>query len=125
MASRQALNAVRQVKPLISSTPGDAKIRVLSLYKAWYRHIPYMVRDFDVPPSIAECRQVLRENFKKNANVRDLRVIDMLVFKGQQDLKEVVEHWKQPNHIMAKWFSSSYMPEKPKDFIGKFLSGQD
>ena len=25
----------------------------------------------------------------------DLRVIDMAIIKGQQDLKEVVEHWKQ------------------------------
>ena len=46
-------------------------------------------------------------------------------FKGQQDLKEVVEHWKQNNHIMAKWFKEDYIEEKPKDFIGKFLAGHE
>ena len=70
-------------------------------------------------------QEVLRATFKKNAGVRDTRVIDMLVIKGQQDLKEVVEHWKQVNHIMAKWFPEDNVAEKPKDFISKFLAGQE
>ena len=45
--------------------------------------------------------------------------------QGQQDLKEVVEHWKQTTHIMAKWFPEDNREEKPKDFISKFLSGQE
>ena len=49
----------------------------------------------------------------------------MHVIKGQQDLKEVVEHWKQVNHIMAKWFPEDNVAEKPKDFISKFLAGQE
>ena len=85
---------------------------------------------------------MFRAQFRKNANVRDIRVIDMLVvqvrlvsllsllshelyLQGQQDLKEVVEHWKQTTHIMAKWFAEDNREEKPKDFISKFLSGQE
>lgn len=118
----------RQVKPLISMDKGEAKIRVLSLYKAWHRHIPYMCKDFDLPRNEDDCRAVLRAQFKKHAGIRDIRVIDMSVIKGQQDLKEVVEHWKQVNHIMAKWFPEDNLDnkeEKPKDFISKFLSGQE
>ena len=47
------------------------------------------------------------------------------MFQGQQDLKEVVEHWKQTTHIMAKWFPEDNVAEKPKDFISKFLAGQE
>ena len=85
---------------------------------------------------------VFRAQFRKHAKVRDIRVIDMLVvqvssplsllssltrslLQGQQDLKEVVEHWKQTTHIMAKWFPEDNVEEKPKDFISKFLSGQE
>jgi len=125
MAARSAVNITRQVKPLVSNTPLDAKIRVLSLYKAWYRHIPYMIKDFDISPTVADCREVLNNQFKKNSHVRDIRVIDMLVIQGQKDLQEVVEHWKQPNHIMAKWFSEENVKEQPKDFISKFLAGQN
>jgi len=37
----------------------------------------------------------------------------------------VVEHWKQNNHIMAKWFKEDFIKEKPKDFVSKFLSGHE
>ena len=49
----------------------------------------------------------------------------LFISQGQQDLKEVVEHWKQNNHIMAKWFKEDYIEEKPKDFVGKFLAGHE
>eukprot|EP00088_Acartia_fossae_P014740 TRINITY_DN1793_c0_g1_i4.p1 TRINITY_DN1793_c0_g1~~TRINITY_DN1793_c0_g1_i4.p1 ORF type:complete len:127 (-),score=30.70 TRINITY_DN1793_c0_g1_i4:151-531(-) len=126
MASN-AVRITRQVKPLISSTPEDARVRVLSLYKAWYRHIPYMCKDFDVQVNVDQCRDQLRRNFKKNAHLKDIRVIDMLVVKGQSDLKEVVEHWQQVPHIMEKWFQKDKPTEteKPKDFISKFLNGLD
>jgi len=121
----KAAAVTRQVRPLLSMDSLDARVRVLSLYKAWYRHIPFMVKDFHFPRDVDQCRVVLRREFRKNAGVRDVRVIDMLVIKGQQDLKEVVEHWKQNNHIMAKWFKEDYAPEKPKDFISKFLAGHE
>jgi len=113
----------RQVKPLISSDQGEARLRVLSLYKAWRRHIPIMCKDFDIPRTEAQCQAALRREFLKNARVRDVRVVDMLVVKGQQDLQEVVNHWKQVTHIMAKWFPEDNVEEKPKDFISKFLTG--
>ena len=77
----------RQVKPLISFDAGDARVRVLSLYKAWYRHIPFMVKDFDLPRNEEQCRAVLRSSFKKNAALRDIRLIDMFVIKVRQVFK--------------------------------------
>ena len=210
MASRVAV-VTRQVKPLLSSDSQDAKVRVLSLYKAWYRHIPFMCKDFSLPRNVDQCRDVLRwvlsscppltsrlrcaglssgrtrpweisesstcsssrsvqsvtfegstghchnsqtftysrdwscnilllkrpyEDSKWDMNGRnesptDLWPLDLptaqssRVLQGQQDLKEVVEHWKQPTHIMAKWFPEDNRAEKPKDFISKFLSGQE
>ena len=35
-------NGFKQVRPLLSADNAEAKKRVLNLYKAWYRHIPYM-----------------------------------------------------------------------------------
>lgn len=43
MAARQATKtAFRQVKPILSVDRGEAKKRVLNLYKAWYRQMPYI-----------------------------------------------------------------------------------
>lgn len=37
--------------------------------------------DYDIPKSLEQCRDKLREEFLKNKNVSDVRVIDMLVIK--------------------------------------------
>merc|ERR1712203_924034 len=101
------------VKPLVSSDTGEARLRVLSLYKAWCRHIPIMCKDFDIPRTEAQCQAALRKEFLKNARVRDIRVVDMLVIKGQQDLQEVVNHWKQVTHIMAKCSQRTMLRRNP------------
>ena len=40
-----------------------------------------LVMDFDIPKSVEQCRAKLREEFEKNQNISDIRVIDMLVIK--------------------------------------------
>lgn len=124
MASRGAAVVTRQVKPLLSIDNAEARTRVMQLYKAWYRQIPQMVAEFDIPVSVERTRDILREKFRTNAHIKDTRVIDMLVIKGQQDLQEVVEMWAQAPHIMSKHFKEA-IKERPKDFMSKFLSGQD
>lgn len=37
--------------------------------------------DYDIPKSVEQCREKLREEFLKHKNVTDIRVIDMLVIK--------------------------------------------
>lgn len=43
MASREAVRrAVQNVRPILSVDREEARKRVLNLYKAWYRQIPYI-----------------------------------------------------------------------------------
>jgi len=37
--------------------------------------------DYDIPKSVEQCREKLREEFDKHRHVTDIRVIDMLVVK--------------------------------------------
>jgi hypothetical protein len=39
------------------------------------------VMDYDVPKTVEQCREKLRDEFNKNKHVTDIRVIDMLVIK--------------------------------------------
>lgn len=34
--------AVRQVRPILSLNKDDARRKVINLYKAWYRQVPYI-----------------------------------------------------------------------------------
>merc|ERR1712029_979128 len=124
MSSAKSVNIVRQVKPLLSVSKNEARLRTLALYKAWQRQVPFICEEYDIPPTQKMVRDKVKEKFLANANAKDTRVIDMLVVKGQQDLQEIVEKWQQAPHIMSKYFAESY-EERPKDFMSKFLTGSD
>lgn len=121
MAAARGYQTALRVKPILSLDKTEAKRRVFHLYKAWFRQIPYMVLEHDVPITVEAGRKKLRELFEKNRHVTDIRTIDMLVIKGQMELVEVVKHWKQPCHIMT-WFKET-VPDKPQDFLSKFFAG--
>ena len=70
------------------------------------------------------CSLLLEKTVRKQPAVKG-DLIELYVQADFLDLKEVVEHWKQTTHIMAKWFPEDNVEEKPKDFISKFLSGQE
>ncbi|XP_072949237.1 NADH dehydrogenase [ubiquinone] 1 alpha subcomplex subunit 6 [Epargyreus clarus] len=124
MSARQVIQVgTKTVRPVLSLNEREAKTRVLNLYKAWYRQIPYLVKDFDIPKSEDQCRAKLKELFMKNKDVSDIRVIDMLIIKGQMELQESVRMWKQKGHIMV-YFKPTEEP-KPKDFLSKFFTGGD
>jgi NADH dehydrogenase (ubiquinone) 1 alpha subcomplex subunit 6 len=123
MASKLVRLGARQVKPILSVDNSEARRRVLNLYKAWYRQIPSIVLHYDVPISVNDGKTKLRELFRKNKHVTDLRAIDLLVVKGQMELVETVNIWKTRNHIM-RYFSDSWK-ERPTDFLSKFYSGHE
>jgi len=114
----------RQVKPILSLDTVEARRRVLNLYKAWYRQIPYIMLNYDIPLQEKECKSTLRNIFLKNKYVTDLRAIDLLVMKGQMELVETVNIWKQKTHIM-RYFKDVTKEEKPTDFLSKFYDGHE
>ncbi|XP_011691001.1 PREDICTED: NADH dehydrogenase [ubiquinone] 1 alpha subcomplex subunit 6 isoform X2 [Wasmannia auropunctata] len=78
---------------------------------------------YDIPKNEADCKQKIREEFKRNAHVSDIRIIDKLIIRGQMELQEVANVWKTKGGLMHYWKES--WEKKPTDFMSKFLSGQD
>lgn len=82
-----------------------------------------LVDKFDIPKSEEQCRQKIKEEFLKHKDIKDVRVVDMLVIKGQMELKESIKIWKQKGHIMRYWQES--LEVKPNDFLSKFMAGHN
>ncbi|KAI8436801.1 hypothetical protein MSG28_010262 [Choristoneura fumiferana] len=111
------------VRPLMSTDYCEAHRRVIGLYRAFYRYIPYIVKFHDIPKNEEQVRWKIRELFYRNACVTDIRVIDLLVIKGFMDYEEIKNQWAQKCHVMA-WWNPTWEP-KPVDFLNKFIQGLD
>ncbi|ODM99356.1 NADH dehydrogenase [ubiquinone] 1 alpha subcomplex subunit 6 [Orchesella cincta] len=72
--------------------------------------------------TMSEEANSLRKSLLRNRHVPGFG-IDMLVIKGQMELKETVEIWKQKGHIMS-YFKETIEP-KPQGFLSKFLAGHE
>eukprot|EP00698_Gefionella_okellyi_P009173 TRINITY_DN2313_c0_g1_i1.p1 TRINITY_DN2313_c0_g1~~TRINITY_DN2313_c0_g1_i1.p1 ORF type:complete len:134 (-),score=23.64 TRINITY_DN2313_c0_g1_i1:176-523(-) len=104
-----------------SKTLKEALTNGRKLYRAWSRSIPAIRKQYDIDEvSVPEARARLREEFAKHAAVKDAAVIDMLCFKGSQELQETQQLWKQKLHLM-EYFETN----KPKasDFLTRFYAG--
>ncbi|KAL7064172.1 hypothetical protein AAHC03_04388 [Spirometra sp. Aus1] len=116
--SASASAGLKLARPILSKTPEEAKRRVMNLYRAWYRQLPYIVKEYGytaVSATVPQLRQKLREEFLKNKDVKDIRVIDLLVHR-------TAHIWRSDAHVMDAFHQTAI--EKPNDFLSKFLRGQ-
>jgi len=90
----------REATPL-SGSFAEARGRVLNLYRLGLRDIPEMRKNYNLNESPALIRDTLREQFEMHADVRDAKVLDMLVFKGRQNIDEIRAQWKGRHQVTA------------------------
>ncbi|CAA2984163.1 NADH dehydrogenase [ubiquinone] 1 alpha subcomplex subunit 6 [Olea europaea subsp. europaea] len=91
--------------PPNSANLEEARKRVFEFFKTACRSIPTImdiyILDEVVKPS--ELRSTVASEIRKNAHVTDPKVIDMLLFKGTEELSNIVEHAKQRHHIIGQY----------------------
>ncbi|PIO72949.1 complex 1 protein [Teladorsagia circumcincta] len=122
---RGGANAVRQVAPVQSVSKDQARRSVLQVYKDLQRITPTFWWDFgmvDMPLGVF--RSVLKQQFMKNAHIDDIRIVDRLVAETRQHMVAIKYAFYNPDHVRNFLFREN-VQAKPKDFLSKFLNGQE
>ncbi|XP_073023961.1 NADH dehydrogenase [ubiquinone] 1 alpha subcomplex subunit 6 [Primulina eburnea] len=91
--------------PPNSASLAEARQRVFEFFKTACRSIPSIMEiyNLDDVASPSQLRSSVASQIRKNAHITNPKVIDMLLFKGTEELNNVVEHSKQRHHILGQY----------------------
>lgn len=65
------------------------------------REVPRVMMIYDILHiGEKDVKSAIRQHFYKNADVKDTRIIDMLLERGYMDLEDTLLQHKQKNHLM-------------------------
>ncbi|KAL7748077.1 ndufa6 NADH-ubiquinone oxidoreductase subunit [Sorochytrium milnesiophthora] len=110
-----------------STDRADARLRALALYKAWMKNADTIVGMYYLDMPASQLRERIRVEFEKHRYVTDPGVIDVMLWKGQLELQETMNLWKQKTHLM-RYFEGPNEIEAHRqqgDFMDRFLAGKE
>lgn len=128
MASRLA-----QVAAEATARPGLFGGKARQFYLEVCRCVPFIHRAMRLEELVSarEIRAVIKEKFLQYKDVTDPRVIDMLIFKGREDLEVYLTLHKQRHHAISEYLDPILKrkttfpkpPSKNSAFLDDFLQG--
>ncbi|XP_034703050.1 NADH dehydrogenase [ubiquinone] 1 alpha subcomplex subunit 6 [Vitis riparia] len=91
--------------PANSASLEEARSRTFDFFKMVCRSIPKImdIYNLDDVVTVSQLRSIIASEFRKNSHVTNTKVIDMLLFKGMEEFRNVVEHSKQRHHIIGQY----------------------
>ncbi|TYI62124.1 hypothetical protein E1A91_D10G223500v1 [Gossypium mustelinum] len=97
---------LRSVKvPPNSASLEEARSRVFDFFGKACRSIPTIMDIYNLDDVVtkSELRSSISSEIRKNSHVTNPKVIDLLLFKGMEELNNIVEHAKQRHHIIGQY----------------------
>ncbi|KAG6787754.1 hypothetical protein POTOM_003799 [Populus tomentosa] len=138
-ATAQALRVMKVAGN--SRSVEEARARVFDFFKLACRSLPAVmdIYNLDDVVSKSQLRSAISSQIRKNSHITNAKVIvsvigmviDMLLFKGMEELGNIVEHHKQRHHIIGQYIlgkdgtlhDSSPKDPSTSDFLKNFYSG--
>lgn len=97
---------MRAVKvPPNSASLEEARHRVFDFFKQACRSIPTVMEIYNLDDVVtpSQLRSTIAKEIRKNQNVTNPKVIDMLLFNATEELNNIVEHAKQRHHVIGQY----------------------
>jgi NADH dehydrogenase (ubiquinone) 1 alpha subcomplex subunit 6 len=85
------------VKNSKAQTSGQS---VVHLYRAMIKELPRVMTIYDIDMPLKQARSAVTYHFRKHGNLKDGRVVGLLLAKGYMELEETLMQWKQKTHLM-------------------------
>ncbi|XP_077244386.1 LYR family of Fe/S cluster biogenesis protein [Tasmannia lanceolata] len=98
--------AARSVKVAPNSaTLEEARSRTFDFFRKACRSIPAVMEIYNLRDvaTVSQLRASISSQIRKNEHITNPKVIDMLLFKGMEELNNIVEHAKQRHHIIGQY----------------------
>ncbi|KAL3673915.1 hypothetical protein V7S43_001602 [Phytophthora oleae] len=73
----------------------------VTLYRYITKQVPRVLTLYDIPMEPSEARLTVQALFRQHADVKDPRVVDMLITKANMELEETLMQWKQKVHLVT------------------------
>jgi len=140
MATKQFVNKATQMSqsailsapasaPVSSKSLGEARQRAIALYREVCREVPWVRQNYSIEEliSVRKFRHQIGHQFR-GMETNNSRVIDMLLFKAQAEMTNILGHHFQRHHLITKYVSPSFAygkidvsPKNQSAFLTDFL----
>ena len=97
---------LRSVKvPPNSANLEEARTRLFDFFRLACRSIPSIIDIYNLDDVVSksQLRSTIAAEIRKNSHVTNPKVIDMLLFKGMEELNNILEHAKQRHHMIGQY----------------------
>ncbi|CAL5342999.1 unnamed protein product [Camellia sinensis] len=91
--------------PANSASLEEARARVFDFFRSACRSIPTIMEIYNLEDVVSpsQLRTSIASQIRNHSHITNPKVIDMLLFKGLEELNNVVEHAKQRHHIIGQY----------------------
>jgi len=84
----------------LSASEQEAREKVIRLYRYALSSVKDIRKHYRLNESKEDIAACIRDLFERHRHVQDRKLIDMLVFKGRQDIDEVRAQWKGRHQVL-------------------------
>lgn len=104
-----------------------ASNKAILLYKAICKQLPRILSVYQFNMTEAEARKIIKKQFYANADVKDPRVAEILVYRGAMELDELINQFPSEDHAHYYFDGEpirprdAFMAQKP-DYLEQLLS---
>ncbi|CAL8470317.1 g9859 [Coccomyxa elongata] len=104
-APRALAQIGRLATPAAESLAGPVDVKVKDFFREVSRLLPWTMKNYklDEITTLADLRKNVALLFRQNAHIKDPKVVNILIYKGREELESVALQHKQRHHLIGQF----------------------